>query len=310
MKVYRSVSELHFVQKNVLTVGTYDGLHLGHRKVLTELKKIAHHLGLPTAVMTFSPHPQNILAKSAPLNLLTTNQEKISLFEKLEIDHLIVYPFTKDFAQLSEQDYMDQILLKQLNMQHMVIGYDHHFGKNRTGDFSTLLRYSKTHHFGLDQISVHLINEIEVSSTKIRYALLQGDLLTAKQYLGRNYSLEGLVVQGKKMGRDLGFPTANLRIDSAKLLPKNGVYAVKVHLPDHQIYQGMMNLGYAPTLHLDGDQKIEVHLFDFKDELYGKILKIELISYWREEQTFASIDALISQLYQDQDAIKTLLKQD
>ncbi|WP_321288593.1 bifunctional riboflavin kinase/FAD synthetase [uncultured Sunxiuqinia sp.] len=309
MKVYRDIDQFH-VEKPVLTVGSFDGVHLGHRKVIDRLKEIAKRNKGESVIFTFSPHPRLVLNKQkGSLRLLTTLDEKIKLLEKVGIDHLIIYPFTKEFSKLSYTDFVRIILVKQLNIHTLVVGHDHRFGKDRKGDFEMLQGLSMAFKFQLEQLDVLISDDIRVSSTKIRESLENGTIAKANKHLGYPFSLHGTVVEGQKLGRKIQFPTANIEAsDPHKIIPGFGVYAVKL-LIDGTAHQGMLNIGTRPTINNNADHRsIEVHLFDFNQDIYNKQVELKFISRVREEKKFGSIDGLRTQLELDKVNVKKFFK--
>ncbi|HDR51868.1 MAG TPA: bifunctional riboflavin kinase/FAD synthetase, partial [Mariniphaga anaerophila] len=256
----------------VITIGTFDGVHRGHQKVIARLKEIARSHGGESVIFTFYPHPRLVTAPGeSNLRLLTTLEEKKVLFARFGIDHLIVFPFTKAFSQLTYAKFVEEVLVKQLHTNCLVVGYDHRFGKNREGGFEYLQNCADKFGFEIEKLDVLLIDEAYVSSTRIREALEEGDVATANKFLGYRFTLHGTVVEGQRVGRKLGFPTANIEAsDPHKLIPGYGVYAVEVLISGKK-YQGMLNIGSRPTFNKNADSRsIEVHIFDFSDDLYNK----------------------------------------
>lgn len=307
MKIYEGLSQFENVPNPVVTSGTFDGVHLGHQKILQRIREIAKSIKGETILLTFWPHPRLVLyPKEHNLRLLSTFEEKAKLLRQFGIDHLISIPFTKEFSQLTSQEFIQRILVDKIRTKKLVIGYDHRFGKNREGSFEYLLQHSGEFGFDLEEISRQDVDEIGVSSTKIRNALESGDIITANNFLGRPYELNGLVIKGQQIGRSIGFPTANVHIpNSYKLIPKDGVYAVEASV-NGSLYKAMLNIGNRPTV--DGSSKsVETHLFDFQGDLYDKQITIYLRDYLREEQKFESLEALKSQLLIDQQRAKMIL---
>jgi len=284
--------------KSVVTIGTFDGVHIGHRKILKKLILRAQEMNCESVVLSFFPHPRMVLQHDTSIKLLNTLDEKIKLMEELGVEHLIIHPFDQEFSNLSAEHFVKNILVDQLHTQKIIIGYDHRFGKNRSADITDLIEFGRRYDFEVEQISAEEINEIAVSSTKIRTSLLNADLETTTHFLGYPYEFSGTVVQGKQLGRTIGFPTANIAIDQKyKLLPKNGVYVVRVTLDDQTLF-GMMNIGVRPTI--DGQtQTIEVHLFDFEREIYNAHLTITVLKFIRDEEKFESLEALQAQIFTD-----------
>lgn len=300
MKIHRDLNDF-YAQNPVLTVGTFDGVHLGHRKIIARLIDLAKAINGESVIFTFDPHPRKIVAPAeSNLRLLTTLDEKIELFEQSGIDHLIVYPFTPEFAQLTYEQFVEQILVGQIHTKSLVVGYDHKFGKGRQGDFEFLKECADRHEFQIEKLDVLLVNESNVSSTKIREAIQIGDFDTANAFLGYSFVLHGTVVEGQKLGRQIQFPTANIEAsDPDKIIPGYGVYAVQAKV-QNKTYRGMLNIGSRPTVNRNADHRsIEVHLFDFDSDIYGKHLELIFFRKLREEQKFESLDALKEQLARD-----------
>ncbi len=301
MLVIQHTEEFRIETPCILTIGTFDGVHLGHQKILSRLNELKKELGLKTVVLTFDPHPRKILfPNQKDLKLLTLVDEKLELLRKHEVDVTVVYPFSKAFSQLSAQAYVNDILIKQLKVNYLVIGYDHKFGKDRDGDIFTLFKLSYQYHFEVEEIPAEDIDHINISSTRISKALEEGDVELTSRYLGHAYFIKALVVEGKQLGRTIGYPTANLFIeDPDKLIPKNGVYFVKVKV-NNQFYHGMMNIGSNPTTDNDSNIKLEVNIFDFNESIYGQIIRVSFLKRLRDELKFNSIDALVQQIKQDE----------
>jgi len=301
MKIYQQLTDFHPPHFSVVTSGTFDGVHLGHQKILRRLQELASSKQGETVLLTYWPHPRLILQpQDKSLRLLSTLSEKVKLLEEMGVDHLIILPFTEELSQMSSDDFIRSILVEKIHTKTLVIGYDHRFGKNREGSFEYLQSHS--HHFGfaIEEISRQDVDDLGVSSTKIRTALAQGDISTANKYLGRPYDLSGQVVKGQQIGRSLGFPTANIQIaDDYKLLPRDGAYAVHAEVNSIQ-YKAILNIGDRPTV--DGEKKtIEAHLIDFEGDLYGQELRVYFQEFLREEKKFESLDALKNQLVVDRE---------
>lgn len=307
MHVYRSISEFRADKKTVLTLGTFDGVHTGHRKIIERLIADARAKGAESLILTFYPHPRFVVGGHADFHLLNTQEEKIGLLEETGLDHLIIHPFDSNFSQLSAADFVKSVLVDQLNVGKIIIGHDHRFGKGRTAGIHDLIDFGKIHHFDVEQIGPQEVDAVSVSSTKIRKALEAGDIATANAYLGYPYLLSGTVVEGQKLGRTIGFPTANLAIPEAeKLIPRDGVYVVRCDL-DGQTVFGMMNIGFRPTVN-GQDRSIEVHFLDTDANLYGKSISLNVLHRLRDEQKFPSVDVLKSQLLADLDATRSFIK--
>lgn len=300
MKIFHSINEFHSNKKTIVTLGTFDGVHIGHTEILKKLTQNTHDGEFESTVLTFFPHPRTVLQGKSDLKLLNTINEKISLLENIGIENLIIHPFDEKFAELSAEEFAKTILVDQLQVQKIIIGYDHRFGKNRTADINDLISFGTQYGFEVEQISAKEIDAISISSTKIRNALELGDIDLANQYLGYSYFLSGTVVKGKQLGRIIGFPTANIKLDEDyKLVPKNGVYIVYAKIDD-KLVNGMMNIGFNPTV--EGKNKtIEVHLFDFNSDLYNHKIKISIIHPIRSEQKFESVAVLKQQLIKDKE---------
>jgi riboflavin kinase/FMN adenylyltransferase len=299
LKIHNGIESPINVTNAIVTIGTFDGVHIGHQKIIARLKEVAAQQGGETVLITLYPHPRMVLfPDDNDLQLLSTQQEKTDLLRKYGIDHLVVIPFSKDFARLTSLEFVRDILVAKIGVKMLVIGYDHHFGRNREGSIEQLRDLAPQFGFEVEEIPAQDIDHVNVSSTKIREALLLGEVETAKQYLGHAYSLQGTVVEGNKLGRTIGYPTANVEIgDKHKLIPADGVYAVRVHVGD-EVFGGMLNIGYRPTV--DGKKRAtEVNIFNFDRDIYGTLLKIEFEARLRDEQKFNGLDALKEQLAKD-----------
>jgi len=300
VKIHRDLTDF-YAQNPVLTVGTFDGVHLGHRKIISRLRDLATQINGESVIFTFDPHPRKIIAPDETnLRLLTTLDEKIELFAKAGIDHLIIYPFTPEFAQLTYEEFVEQILVGQIHTKSLVVGYDHKFGKGRQGDFEFLKNCADRLGFQIEKLDVLLMNESNISSTKIREAIQVGDFDTANACLGYSFTLHGTVVEGQKLGRQIQFPTANIEAsDPDKIIPGYGVYAVEAKVLN-QTYRGMLNIGSRPTVNSNADHRsIEVYLLDFDMDIYGEHLELTFFRKLREEQKFGSLDELKEQLAKD-----------
>ncbi|WP_339864608.1 bifunctional riboflavin kinase/FAD synthetase [uncultured Algoriphagus sp.] len=307
MKIYEGLSDFPKFSNAVVTSGTFDGVHLGHQKILNRIREIARSINGETVLITFWPHPRLVLyPEEHNLRLLSTFEEKAKLLREAGIDHLITIPFTKEFSQLTSKEFIESVLVDSIRTKKLVIGYDHRFGKNREGSFEYLKAHHEQYGFDLEEISRQDVEDIGVSSTKIRHALETGDIATAINYLGRPYELNGLVIKGQQIGRSIGFPTANIHIpNDYKLIPKDGVYAVEA-LVNGALYKAMLNIGNRPTV--NGTQKtVEANLFDFQGDLYDKQITIYLKAFLRDERKFDGLEALKEQLFLDQKNAKNLL---
>ena len=312
MTVYTNLQELPIFNNAVITIGTFDGVHFGHRQILELMKSASKPINGETVIITFHPHPRKIIGNhKAPIYLLNTLDEKIELLEKHGINHLIIVPFTEKFAQQLAEDYIAEFLVNTFHPHTIIIGHDHRFGKDRTGDFQLLKDKAPEFGYEVKEIPGYMLKDITISSTKIREALLNGDIESAHDLLGYDYFFTGKVVEGNQLGRTIGYPTANLQIaDENKLIPCNGVYAVLVTNEKLKITRqgGMMNIGFRPTVE-GNKQMIEVNIFDFDQTIYGEILTITLKKYLRSEEKFSGLDALKEQLGKDkQAALEVLVK--
>ena len=309
LKVHIGKNSFKNVLSPVITVGTFDGVHKGHQKIITRIKSIANETGGESVLLTFDPHPRKVLfSDENSLMLINTLKEKIHLLDNLGLDHLIIYPFSKEFSRISPTSYVRDLLVNELNISTLVIGYDHHFGRNREGNFNLLQELSTVYDFNLEEITAQEINEIKISSTKIRTALSIGEIEKANGYLGHKFSICGTVIEGNKLGREIGFPTANIMIsDKDKIIPANGVYAVNI-CTEEIWHKGMMNIGYKPTINKNNTQiSKEVHIFNFNKDLYDKEIVVEFIACIRKEKKFPDLDSLNKQLIKDkQDALQLL----
>ncbi|MDC6403816.1 MULTISPECIES: bifunctional riboflavin kinase/FAD synthetase [Maribacter] len=300
MITVQSISNYDEKHPVAITIGTFDGVHIGHRKILEKVINRAKNSNLKSAVLTFFPHPRMVLQKDANIKLLNTIDEKKSILEKMGLDILVIHPFTKEFSRLSATEFVRDLLVNKLKSKNVIIGYDHRFGRNRNANITDLIAFGNALDFSVEEIPAQEIDEVSVSSTKIRRALENGDIETANAYLGYEYMLTGTIKKGKGLGRKIHFPTANVHIEETyKLVPKNGSYIIKSHIEGADVF-GMMNIGYNPTV--NGTSKtIEVHFFDFDADLYDKNLQINLLSRLRDEQKFDSLDELKLQLAKDKE---------
>jgi riboflavin kinase / FMN adenylyltransferase len=300
LKTFQSISEFVINKKTIVTLGTFDGVHKGHQKILDRLQDSLSNDALESVVLTFFQHPRSVLHNDSNVRLLNTNEEKITLLQKKGIDNLIIQNFDAEFSELFGEEFVKNILVDKLNIQKIIIGYDHRFGKNRSSDIHDLIYFGKKYHFDVEQISAKEIDEISVSSTKIRNAITEGKIKLANKYLGYQYFFSGKVVKGKQLGRTIGFPTANILVENKqKILPKNGVYVVEI-VCQNQIYKGMMNIGNKPTV--DGlNFSVEVHIFDFENDIYDQNIQISVLDYIRDEIKFDSVESLKNQLVKDKE---------
>ena len=307
MKVYTSIEEFQNVDRPIVTTGTFDGVHFGHRKIIDRLKQVAQNCDGETVLLTFSPHPRMVLfPDDQDLKLLNTIEEKKQLLEKAGVQHLIVHSFTKEFSRISSINFVRDVLVNKLNTHKLVIGYNHHFGRNREGSFEHLQEFAPLYGFDVEEIPVQLLDNMGVSSTKIRKALFQGNVETAAEYLGYKYQLSGTVVKGNAIGRTIGFPTANLElVDAKKIIPNDGVYAVWVTV-DGVSYKGMMNIGKKPTIN-NLTRTLEVHLLEFEQDIYRKRIIIQFVKRIRDEIAFQELSELKEQLEKDRALILNIL---
>lgn len=302
MKIVRTCDEINYDKKSVITVGTFDGVHLGHKEILKVLNSVKHNKGLRSVVVTFEPHPQIVLKnKDKDIKILSTTEEKLEIFDTYGIDLVYIINFTKEFSLTSAEDFYKSYLIDSIGISDLVLGYDHMFGKNREGNFDLLSEISGKFQFNVDKVNEFTLNGEHISSTVIRKLLLSGEIEKANEMLGREYELSGTVIEGFKKGRELGYPTANIKPNSEyKLLPKNGIYAVKVEVEGESL-SGMMSIGKNPTFSDSEDIKIEVNIFNFDRDIYGKKIKINFISYIREEKKFETLDELVSAMKKDKE---------
>jgi len=298
LKIFRSIPIFQSTAKTIVTIGTFDGVHLGHQKIIQKLVTQAIETNCQSLILTFFPHPRMVLQKDSEIKLLNTMIEKSDLLEEFGIDLLIIHPFDKAFSDLSAEDFVLEVLIKKLNIRKIIIGHDHRFGHNRSANINDLIAFGHKYNFEVEQILAEQIEEVSISSTKIRKALNRGNVDLANQYLGYPYQLSGQVVRGKQLGRTIGFPTANIDVDKDyKLIPQSGVYVVQSKINNIRVF-GMMNIGTNPTVG-GGLQKVEVYFFDFDQDLYGKNITVGLLTRLRHEQKFSGIEELKLQLQTD-----------
>jgi len=298
LKLFHSINDFQSTKKTILTLGTFDGVHIGHKKILERITQNTENGKYESLVLTFFPHPRMVLQEKSEIKLLNTIAEKSKLLEQTGIENLVIHPFNESFSRLTAEEFVHSILVDQFHIQKIIIGHDHRFGRNRTANIDDLIAFGAEYGFEVEQISAQEIQDVSVSSTKIRKALDEGNIALANEYLGYPYFLSGEVVKGKQLGRTIGFPTANIHIEEEyKKIPKNGVYIVKTFIDNKTVF-GMMNIGFNPTVNGER-QTIEVNLFDFNADIYGQKLEISLLEYIREEQKFGSVDLLKEQLNRD-----------
>ncbi len=319
MQVYRDIDHLPVFRNAVITIGTFDGVHLGHQQIIHQLKREADAVAGETVIISFHPHPRKVISgDESAIRLLNTLNEKIELLEQYGVDNLVIAPFTDHFANFTAREYISRFLVKKFKPHSFIIGYDHRFGKGRQGNYHLLEELADEFHYTVKEIPEHVVNRVTISSTKIRDALLKGHVEEANSFLGYDYFFEGEVIHGDKRGKTIGFPTANLQInDPEKLIPGNGVYAVKVEIQStkyevrstedevrstkYEVRKGMMNIGVRPTV--DGTRRmIEVNLFDFDKDIYGELLRVHIKNFLRGEEKFNGIEALKEQLNCDKEA--------
>ena len=317
MQVFYDTAELKFPSNSVVTIGTFDGVHLAHQKILKSVTTAAKQAGGQSIVITFWPHPKTVLTdgKEIPL-LLSTQEEKINLLEQNNIDILLILPFTKEFSLWGAEKFLKELLIEKIHAKKIVLGYDHHFGNKREGNIQYLKEKQAALGFDLEEISKQLIEDAAISSTNIRKAIYEGDCTLAQKLLGRPYSFTGTIIKGNQLGRTIGFPTANIHINEEyKLIPKNGVYAVEVELHDKHIhtsphnryFKGMLNIGHRPTVN-GKNLSIEVNIFDFDEDIYGERLTVKLIERLRDEQKFNGLEGLMAQLKTDKENTLTIFQ--
>lgn len=307
MHIFKGIEEFVVFDNPVVSIGTFDGVHAGHRTILDRLNTEAERLGGQSMLITFWPHPRMVLQPDyKDLRLLNTMEEKVELLDKAGLQNLLIVPFTTDFSRTTSHEFIREILVEKVNMKKIIIGYDHHFGRNREGSYQVLEEFQPIFNFELEEITAQQIDEINVSSTKIRQALFDGDITKSKEFLGYEYFINGTVVKGHSLGKTLGFPTANIKVNYPfKLIPKDGVFAVKFCVRNTK-YNGMLNIGYRPTF--NGDEKsIEVHLFDFDGDIYAEDVRVEFIERIREEKKFSGKEELITQLKNDEERARVIL---
>ena len=304
MKTYYSFADFDKVKNAVVTIGTFDGVHIGHRKIIFRINEIARQINGESVLMTFFPHPRMVLhPEDNSIKLLNTLNERIELLEQAGIDHLLIIPFTAEFAETSSEDFIRQVLVEKLGTKKLVIGYDHHFGKNREGSFMNLKNSASDYGFEVEEIPEQDINEVAVSSTKIRKSLMIGELSISKQYLGYDFELNGTVVRGDQIGRTIGFPTANIFVgEKYKLIPKDGIYAAMANINGKQ-YAGMLYIGNRPTLN-ETKKVIELNIFDFDQDIYDQNIQVLLKEFIRDDQKFENLEALKAQLGNDEVVVK------
>ena len=301
MKI-KSAADYDQIKDSVVTIGTFDGVHRGHQKIIKRLVAIAQAEQLQALVLTFFPHPRMVVQKDTSIKLINTIDEKADLIQDLGVDHLVIKAFTKDFSRLTSLEYVRDVLVNKLHVKHIIVGYDHHFGRNRTANIKDLKEFGAFYGFKVTEIGAQEVGDVAVSSTKIRVALAEGAILNANEFLGYNFMINGTVIKGKGLGKTIQFPTANLKIEEPyKLIPKKGVYLVQAIIDTKLVY-GMLNIGTNPTVSDANELSIEVYFFNFKQTLYGTALTIQFLDRIRDEIKFSDLEGLKSQLKQDQQA--------
>lgn len=310
MNIYHNIDDFTPISNAVVTIGTFDGVHIGHRKIIARLKELAAASGGETVILTFFPHPRMILhPEDENIKLITTISEKAELLEQLGIDHLIITPFSRDFSNQSAEDYIRDVLVNKIGTKTIVIGYDHRFGKDRQGGLKDLLQLAPQYNYEVLEIPEQDINDVAISSTRIRNALLDGQIDIANECLGYPFFITGKVIRGDQLGRTLGYPTANLMVEEHyKLIPSDGIYAVKIKVEGME-YNGMAYIGHRPTVN-GMTRNIEVNIFDFSHDIYNKQLRMEFLHFVREDIRFASLDELVVQLGKDKHDVQLLLMLD
>jgi riboflavin kinase/FMN adenylyltransferase len=307
LQVFSSISDFKSTKKTIVTIGTFDGVHIGHQKIIEKLIQETKNADCESLILTFFPHPRMVLHETSSIKLLNTIGEKSCLLKKMGLDNLVIHPFDKEFSNLSAEKFVKTILVDTFNIQKIIIGYDHRFGKNRAANIDDLILFGEKYGFEVEQISAQEIDSVSVSSTKIRDAIANGTMAVANEYLGYDYLLSGKIIQGKQLGRTIGFPTANIKIEeNYKLIPKNGVYIVKSHLQGKTVF-GIMNIGLNPTVNGE-DLSIEVHFLDFNADLYNTQISVSVIARIRDEEKFSSIDLLKAQIQKDKNYAKSFIE--
>ena len=308
MQVHYGFESYKNIKNPIVTVGTFDGVHFGHQKIIQRLQKIAKKNNGESVLLTFDPHPRKILLNDQGLKLIHSINEKINILENLGLDHLVIYPFTLEFSKFSAKRYIDELLIQKLGTHTLVIGYDHHFGNDREGNIDLLKKYEKSNPFYLEEIKAHEIEEIKISSTKVRSAIEKGNIHLVNDYCGHFYEFSGEVVRGNGIGKTIGTPTANIKLNSnEKIIPLDGVYAVVCQIKDAN-YKGIMNIGFKPTVDEGQKRTVEIHLFDYEKDIYGQDLRTKVIERIRDEVKFNSLKELKSQILKDNEKAKIILE--
>lgn len=306
MKIHRGVENLPYINNPVLTIGTYDGVHLGHKMILNRIQDIADSIDGESVMLTFVPHPRLVLYPHNPLFLISTLEEKLSLLSRLGLDHVVIMPFTKEFSSITAEDYIEKVLVENFHPSYIVVGYDHRFGRERKGDMQMLQQYSEKYHYKVEEIPAQTIDDISVSSTKVRQAVMEGNIKEANILLAHPYSISGTVVHGDKLGRTIGFPTANISVSKHKLIPALGVYACIVEIKEIQ-YMGALSISYRPTVTASRDLRIEVYILDFDGDIYGEEINLILYEKIREDKKFDSLDIMTAAIDDDVMKVRQIL---
>ncbi len=302
MQVYNDLFSIKKDENTVLTIGTFDGVHLGHQEIIGKVKKKAAELRARSFLVTFNPHPRNVLAEPGSVKILSTLKEKEEILQKLGIENLFVINFTKEFSQLPAEKFFSDYIINGIGLREIIIGYDFHFGKGRSGSIETIIEMGKKNNFNVNKVEEVTFNGNEISSTEIRKALTEGNIQQANELLGRNYSFSGTVVQGDKRGRTLGFPTANIKTDDEdKLLPSLGIYVVEFFVSGNKHY-GLLSIGKRPTFYNEGNIVPEVYIYDFDEDIYDEYVTVNLIERLRGEEKFSSVEKLVVQMNKDKEA--------
>jgi riboflavin kinase/FMN adenylyltransferase len=307
VNIITNIEQFQAIKNPILTIGTFDGVHVGHQKIIEKMQELAREKDGETVIFTFFPHPRMIVSPdNHGVELIQSQEEKLEKLRRLGVDHLIIFPFTKEFSEITAESFVTDILVKKLNIHTIIVGYDHQFGKNREGNLAYLEKKGMNFGFEVVEIKAHEINDVNVSSSKIRQALKDGNIEIANHYLNEPFEIWGQVVHGNKLGRTIGFPTANIGIDDIlKITPARGVYAVTISVDESQTYYGMLNIGVRPTVNQDFKETIEVHIFDFSEDIYNQNVKIKFFEKIREEQKFNGLDSLINQLNKDEVIVRS-----
>ena len=308
MRVHYGIDSCKEIIKPVVTVGTFDGVHYGHQKIITRLQKIAKNCNGESVLLTFNPHPRKVLFKDRKIKLINSIDEKIKILDELGLDHLVIYPFSEEFSKYSADEYISELLVNKLKTNTLVIGYDHHFGRNREGNIQLLKASNEKYSFKLEEIKAHEIDEIKISSTKIRRAIDDGNIHLFKDYCGRFFEFSGKVIHGNGLGKTIGFPTANIVIgNDDKIIPSDGVYSVICRLNNETI-KGIMNIGFKPSVENKNIRTIEIHLFNFDKDIYDALINVQAVSKLRDEIKFPNLDKLKKQISNDIVHAKSILE--